>query len=952
MWACAVLARAALPDSLVIQLTETYTTAMKAFEAGRWTEAAAGLSKLVAKVTDPADQAKIGPVYYTVGAAHYNAKQYPQAAAAFQIFLTKFPDDPRARQARLAQARATYLAKQYEAAIPLFAAYEGVPAMRYQSLLVQAECFKALKKDTEQMAVLERLMLPDIGAAQQAEGALTLIELYFHKNETDKALELLNKLHARIAVVDNVVALNLLTVKLGDELAEKKAYEQALRAYREVRTREQVLDFQTNRIAALEQRIQANQRYLRSGRLDAVQVASANQELEAAVEHARKLLAVQEKMPDHLPGVVLRMGRVYYDWGRKWEAISAFDSLLAEHPKTKECEPALYAMLVCYADLNRVARTQAMCERYLKEFPKGPNAAGVGYLLGAVSLEAGEPKRAATFFGRILDEQPQSPLREQLILGLGNSYAMMGQHVESRREYRRYLRDFPKGQFLEDALYREALATVFLGEYEAALKSLNAYVQKYPQGAYAADAGYRLMVCKYAGSLYGEVVADAQQWHKKFPNHQIAGEIFAVTADAHAAENKHAEAAAAYQQAFKRASTDEVLNYALFEAGKQLQKLGDWPAVAKMFEDFVRDNPNHASVVAAMYWISRAKQREGKPEEAKALIITQLKRDLNEPKREAVEQLLQQLAQLCAKRPRPPALPAADTNAVAAAAATNAPAAAATNAVAVAPPLPPPYDPFPELKQQLEPLADLANATGRARLLYAEAELCKLRRQNADVQDIYDRLAKDFTPEQLSPVLLALVGDHLLEKGDRVKAAKFFEDLREDYPKSNYLDFAFNGLGEIALAGGQARKALELFTTAADDLAALKIKDATLGKARALLELGKYPEAKKLFAQVASTREWRGESTAAAVFYLGELEAKQGRYPEAIAHYQRVFVAYQKFLPWTARAYVRGADCFDKLGKRAEAIGHLREMLRNAKLKDFPETEQARKLLDTWGAAS
>jgi hypothetical protein len=64
-----------------------------------------------------------------------------------------------------------------------------------------------------------------------------------------------------------------------------------------------------------------------------------------------------------------------------------------------------------------------------------------------------------------------------------------------------------------------------------------------------------------------------------------------------------------------------------------------------------------------------------------------------------------------------------------------------------------------------------------------------------------------------------------------------------------------------------------------------------------------------------------------------------------------VFVAYQKFLPWAAKAYVRGAESFDKLGKRKEAIGHLQEMMRNEKLRDFSETKQAAKLLAEWGAA-
>ena len=78
-----------------------------------------------------------------------------------------------------------------------------------------------------------------------------------------------------------------------------------------------------------------------------------------------------------------------------------------------------------------------------------------------------------------------------------------------------------------------------------------------------------------------------------------------------------------------------------------------------------------------------------------------------------------------------------------------------------------------------------------------------------------------------------------------------------------------------------------------------------MGKARTLLALGRHAEAKKLFEQVASIREWRGESTAEAVYYLGVNEAEQGHLPEAIAHYQRVFVAYQKFLGWAAKAYLR-----------------------------------------------
>ena len=87
------------------------------------------------------------------------------------------------------------------------------------------------------------------------------------------------------------------------------------------------------------------------------------------------------------------------------------------------------------------------------------------------------------------------------------------------------------------------------------------------------------------------------------------------------------------------------------------------------------------------------------------------------------------------------------------------------------------------------------------------------------------------------------------------------------------------------------------------------------------------------------------------MFYLGVTEERQGRLPEAVAHYQRVFVAYQKYTPWVEKAYIKAALCFDKLGKRKEAVAHLQEVLRNDKL-GFDVKSEARGILQKWGVES
>jgi TolA-binding protein len=383
-----------------------------------------------------------------------------------------------------------------------------------------------------------------------------------------------------------------------------------------------------------------------------------------------------------------------------------------------------------------------------------------------------------------------------------------------------------------------------------------------------------------------------------------------------------------------------VLNYSLFEASKYMQKLGRWDDVGRLFAEFVANKPDHPSVVTAMYWIAKAKARTGQVEQAKELMVENLKKYINEPKREGVEQLLSQLAQVCSKRTRQPA-PAAPLPGEPVPAQSSEPASE-----------PPPFDPFAELDKWLKPLEENASPLVSARLLFARTEMAEIKKQDAQREKMLLEMSERFKPEELSPPLLALVGDFLLAKGETERATVLYEKLREDFPKSDHLDVAYVGLGEIAFAKKDYARALQLFSDAIDKVtASMKMKEATLGKARTLLELGKFDESRKLFEQVASIREWRGDATAQAIYSLGEIEERQNRYNEAIAFYRRVFVAYQKYLPWVAKSYLKAAETFDKMGKRDDAINNLRDMLRNERLQALPESQQARKQLRDWGVA-
>ncbi len=932
-------------------LARLYNKAMSDFQKGDWGGAASGLENFVKQVPNEG-QAQIAPAYFTMGAAYYNMPNYPKAIEVFKGFIDKFPKSDKLLDARLLLGQCHLAAKQYDLALKIYAELESIPAIREQALMAEVTAYRMMKKPDDAIRTLEKLVGNEIKSTVQANGAVMLIEMYSDKGLTDKASAMLEKVQAKLAIIDNLVGLNMVAIKLADEFADKRRYKEAISCYRMVRSRDDVVKFQQDRIAAMEKRIEYNSRV---GTADPQLYVKANQQnnvLKGQVEESKALLAEFLKLPDYASSLLYRIARCWYEWDKKWEAMVVYQQLLEKYPNSPEREPCLFGIVIAFGELNRIKSTQAACDVYLKEFPNSENASTVGYMSGAVALQAGDYEGASTFFGTMLEKQPNSTYREQMIFLLGNAKFAQGKYDESTKQYERYLEAFPKGGNAEEVMFRLAVTKVFTGDYEQALKALNEYVAEYPKGFYLPDARYRIAVCYYAASQFEDVAKQCEKWVADFPEDGMQGEVQALLGDAYAAVNREEDAIRAYKVSFKKAQTDEVLNYSLFEASKHMQKLGMWDEMSDMFTEFVKDKPDHPSIIAAMYWIGKAKARKGQVDEAKELMVENLKKYIAEPKREAVEQLLAQLAQLCSKRPRPPVVvetPAEPVAPVTPPADPAAPAPVAT-VESTPPPEPPPYDAFAELDKQLKPLEEGATPTTKARLLYARAEMAAIKKQDAVREKMLREMAERFKPEELSPVLLSLVGDFLLEKGETDRATTIFNLMRENFPKSDHLDVAYVGLGEIAFKKKDYETALGLFTDALEKVSAsMKMKEATIGKAKTLLELGKFDESKKLFEQVAGIREWRGDATAFAVYSLGEIEARQNRLPEAIAFYRRVFVAYQKYLPWVAKSYLKAAETFNKMGQRQDAIDNLREMLRNEKLQKLPEFDQAKKKLEEWG---
>ncbi len=887
-----------------------YKSGVEAFDSGRYEEAIGQLNDVI-KVAGPANLAALEPAYFDVAAAYYNLKRFDEALNAFKTYRVKFPKGARLADAAFSIANCLLGKKDYIAALTELKPLEEIPQRREQVLFLEASILSEQKKTAEAIKPLELLTAGGLHTSLSVRGALLLASLYVQKSEFTKATAMMNNIQGNLGLVDNILQFNGLIIELGDKLLTTGLPRQALALYRFARSRKECIAYEAEHLASLERQVATNVEKFRATKDRSF--LEANQSLQEAVTDGRKDLEDVRKAPDFEPGLLFRMSRAYQDTGKQWEAILVNRRLIDKYPEAQEREPASFSLIACLADTGQSKKALEACESYLKAYPTGTNAPAVAYLRGAMALDSGDYSQAVTYFGTALRERPEGQLNDRMTYLIANARLMQGDPNAALTSYEDYLKKFPTGEYAVECRYRVGLCLMFTDKYEEAMNHFQAFVKENPNSEFTPDALYRLLVVKYAAQLYNEVIADADAWTKAYPGHLITGEVLALKGDALAAADKRDEAAQTYIASYKAATTDEVLNYSLFEAGKTLGKLGRWDQAAAMFEEFVKNHPEHSAAPAAISSLIQARVKLGQVDQAKVFAAQTIARFIADPSKEAVEKLLTQLAAICARKRQQG------------------------------------VDPKDELTRLLTftPEQNVPDSpTVKARQLYAQAELASMLRKRKDHDELITRVANDNKPSDLSPLLLGQCGEALLAQHKDTPAKAMFEALLNLYPKCEVLDFAYVGLGELAYRAKDYQKALSLNSKALDETGgAYRIKEATIGKAKALAALGKSDEAVKLFEQVISTKEWRGESTAEAICALGDIEMSRADYAKAIAYYQRVYLAYQKFPHWMAKAYLESARAFEKLGKTQEAMNTYREMVRNEKIADSSEVDEAKKRL-------
>lgn len=897
--------------------------AMRLFQEAKYPEA---LSK-IDQVKKNLSNKPFAQVLFIEGAAYFNLNEYDKAIAALEEYIKSFPEGEQLSAVKMALGRSYINKGDADKGITILKEVVAQsPDLKSEAGLFVAEALKKQDKVDEALAVLKSVLEGGIRSSEAIQAAMMAADLHVAKGELDAAGELMEKVKGFATGGDNVAQMNNIYLRLGDQMLEKKSFREALGAYQFVRRKSEITRLQKDVIAKIEQSLKTPGKG---------PIKGTKEELEEKLKTNNGLLEEIEKRTDYDASLYYRLGRCYFEMGRFWESLLAFDVIVKEFKEFPQRDRCVFGMIIANAQLKRVKSARKLCERYINDFPDGADLGTVSEMFGMLAYENGKLQEAADAFNKA-EGFPKAD-KERLRFLRGNVLFEMQRFDDARTTFELLLNEFPESAYKDDGLYRIALIYFYQNDSINTTKALNNYMKENPKGQYVVDARYRLAFIKFQSRDVDNAMKDLESIIKDAPNDQNIGQVHSLLGDAYNQKGDYDKALENFAAGVDKAKSEDVLTYAMDQATDLYAGTGKWKELGDMWQKYLNTHKdNEEQELKAVLWISRARVKENKIDEAKQLLATAIKPKIGNPANEQVEGLIQQLVSLVAPKRRRPATPV-----------EGAPAAPAELT----------HD---QVEKQLEELVTPPeagmNGTAQMRILFAKAWLAKVMREPVKAEKLFAVIIEVAKPEDLSPMLLATVGDNARTKGDLDKAAGCYNRLNEFYKDTEYADGAAVGLAEIAYAKGEFDKALELFTSAIEGYAASsRLLDATLGKAKTLFKLKKYDDAKKLYVQILNTKEWRGEAHATSLFMQGEIDFANQKWGEAIPFYQRVFIAHQKWKSVMAQSYVQCARAFIKFNRpaaptetpprqysdREAAKLLLIEMTKRQDLKDLPEMKQA-----------
>ena len=830
------------------------------------------------------------------GFAELKSGQADAAAETLSAFLERYPDDRvQGASVRYTLAIALRQAGRAEEALVHFRDYRAQDPDSRQIILArfqEAEILFELDHLSEGLTVLDQIRTSDAAESLKLQARLLGVQRAIDRGENEIASDRLLAEPWHASAMPEIAVLAFAGLELGDHLMEVGRYADAVRAYRLVPPRDELIALQKDRLQDLKDRMR------RSGLPIETNATSFWVSFyRGMIERIEHQLQALEKSDDYTPSLILRRAQAFLLVGRSREAWLLCEYLaLDEQLGSSLREDAHYRWILAAGNLNRWEEALAIARDYVTRHPASKRAPEAFYSMAQAHLEQQRLPEAEEVLNDLVDRFASHHLHARVLFLRGYVRTVQERYGAARADFETCRDQYPDNPLSLNCGLWHGLTRFFERDYEKALIELES-LEPGVHGHYLyPEIKYRIASTRYAQRDLNRAARDLEEFLQEFPGHGREAEARVLLGDTLMGSGDLERALETFRRVPNEMETQST--YAAFQIGKILKAQDRYQEMSDHFEAYAARPGPPRRVSEALYWVGWAEDRMGRPASAEPIFLDTLMRFGNDPESTEVMAIIKGLGRLNQVLDREP------------------------NA----------FDHWLETETSAALIEEQFTYFARLCLFQADRHLAAGRGYAAEA--LLLEIAGETPIETLDPKVLGRVGITLMEIG-APSAEDYFHRLLSTYPKSFDRAYAWYGLGRTAFDAGDDATAVDWLERCSAETPTHPVAPkALLIGAAANLNLGEPERAAAEYNELLKMRSARGRLHAEALRGLAEAALASSDTARAIACFQRIYTLYQAYTDLVSEAYYRSAVLFEETGDLEAAYNSFRELANDHRLKD------------------
>ncbi|QHI70522.1 tetratricopeptide repeat protein [Tichowtungia aerotolerans] len=624
-------------------------------------------------------------------------------------------------------------------------------------------------------------------------------------------------------------------------------------------------------------------------------------------------------LPPYEDDVVYRVGQLYYECGRPWEALGAFDLTTSRDPDGERGSRAFCDAIQVLSKLELYDRMEKRCFAFLDEHKDGTMPRQVAYYLTAAYQKQEKFKKIKELRPYLegftsADSLPAADklMAEQYGCELYYMQAiadlMLLNYKDALQGFDLVLDKFPKSHQEDNVRYWHAMTQMFLQNYSLAYDEFEYYLGHFPKGNWVSSAWFQGGICLFGQEKYEEANERFTYVIDTYPASAVYPDACSMRGDIRASQDYEGnlkDAVSDYREAIRTAKKVAQATYATFQMAAVYELDSKNDEIIELVNNYLDTYGEEADVAKAAYWLGKIKLEQGLVGEAIDAYLDTILKYGDDVRQDGVDLIISELMNTARRLEQ---------------------------------------DDQDQLRKRLESaLASSENPTLQLRLRVMLAEMDDKKIELGDT--LINELE---TLNGAPPPVLAVICDASFANEDYSRAEEILKIFMDQFEESEYMRAAYKLRAYDLFEKGSYDEALKIVSDA-QGLYGVDVDTAwaQVMKGRIELEQGNTDTARESFKMILTIRAWRGEPYAEACYYLGETEEKAGNLKKAFAWYQRTYFMYKGHAGgyWAAEGYLASARCLQKLGRDVDMRNTYRAMLYDKYVNELPQADVARQAL-------